>query len=257
MRERVDRDSPPQAIRRAIVCDPYLSSVYHDMYSRLLDQVARTPISTTGTVVEIGGAPGMVHDLDPRVLVTDVIDDPTVDITCRAEVLPFGDGAIRAIIMKDVLHHIPDVPAFMAEADRVLAPGGCVACIEPYWSPLARFVFRHLHPEPYDEGAAAWGGSTDERWDSNQALAYILLRRDRAAFEQSFPNFLVEEGPSLTGPSYVLSGGVFSRTPIPGWVLSRMLRLEQRLGPRLRWTHLHLLFTLSKRDRESTAAVHG
>lgn len=42
----------------------------------------------------------------------------------RAEALPFADGAFDLVYSVDVVHHLPDRPAFFAEAARVLAPGG-------------------------------------------------------------------------------------------------------------------------------------
>ncbi len=42
--------------------------------------------------------------------------------------LPLPDGAFDAIFTKDVICHVPDKPALLAEAYRVLRPGGVFAC---------------------------------------------------------------------------------------------------------------------------------
>jgi 2-polyprenyl-6-hydroxyphenyl methylase/3-demethylubiquinone-9 3-methyltransferase len=42
----------------------------------------------------------------------------------RLERLPFASGSFDAVVAADVLEHLPDLPAAVAELARVLAPGG-------------------------------------------------------------------------------------------------------------------------------------
>jgi 2-polyprenyl-6-hydroxyphenyl methylase/3-demethylubiquinone-9 3-methyltransferase len=42
----------------------------------------------------------------------------------RLERLPFADGSFGAVVAADVLEHLPDLPAAVAELARVLEPGG-------------------------------------------------------------------------------------------------------------------------------------
>jgi 2-polyprenyl-6-hydroxyphenyl methylase/3-demethylubiquinone-9 3-methyltransferase len=45
----------------------------------------------------------------------------------RLERLPFADGTFDAVVAADVLEHLADLPAAVAELTRVLAPGGSFA----------------------------------------------------------------------------------------------------------------------------------
>ena len=51
--------------------------------------------------------------------------------------LPFRDGVFDAVLIRDLLHHLPDRLAALREARRVLRPGGRLTLIEPNrYSPL-------------------------------------------------------------------------------------------------------------------------
>jgi 2-polyprenyl-6-hydroxyphenyl methylase / 3-demethylubiquinone-9 3-methyltransferase len=45
----------------------------------------------------------------------------------RLERLPFADGTFNAVVAADVLEHVGDLPAVVAELARVLGPGGSLA----------------------------------------------------------------------------------------------------------------------------------
>jgi SAM-dependent methyltransferase len=49
--------------------------------------------------------------------------------------LPFPDGAFDVVIASEILEHIPDDSAAIAEAVRVLRPGGRLAVTVPRWWP--------------------------------------------------------------------------------------------------------------------------
>jgi SAM-dependent methyltransferase len=49
--------------------------------------------------------------------------------------LSFADGAFDVVVLSEVLEHIPDDRAVIAEAARVLRPGGTLAVTVPRWWP--------------------------------------------------------------------------------------------------------------------------
>jgi SAM-dependent methyltransferase len=56
--------------------------------------------------------------------------------------LPIKDASVEAVVMLDVLEHIPKPAKALAEAKRVLKPGGTLVIQVPFLYPL--------HDEPYD-----------------------------------------------------------------------------------------------------------
>ena len=52
-----------------------------------------------------------------------------------AYALPFEDGAFDAVVAAEVLEHLPEDEAAMAELFRVLRPGGLLAVTVPRWGP--------------------------------------------------------------------------------------------------------------------------
>jgi SAM-dependent methyltransferase len=178
-----------------VLADQYLRSLYATAYEALAAIVRSAP---PGQVVEVGAGTGVARGLGHRWWRADVSEDASLDVVADARNLPFASRSLSALVLKDTLHHIADVDAFLDEAGRVLRPGGVVA-VSP--------------------------------WSSNQALSYLMLVRDRTRLATRWPNLTVEPGVPLVGPSFLLSGGVSRRTPVSGRLLAGMLRWEKRRGP--------------------------
>lgn len=223
-----DEFPPPIELRRRILEDRYLKHHYKHAYELLAG--LREP-AISGATVEIGSGSGIVSDFLPGVIATDIVISDQIGVALDACHLPFRDESVASVIMKDALHHIPEPELLLAEVDRVLVPGGVVIVMDPYWGLLARFVFKWLHPEPFDDGAPSWAFTSKGPNDSNQALLSIMLRRDRRQLESLMAGYeIIEHGPYL-GPSFLLSGGLHGRLPFPGSLLVRLFNWESRQGP--------------------------
>jgi ubiquinone/menaquinone biosynthesis C-methylase UbiE len=145
-----------------------------------------------------------------------------------ARQLPFPDNSVRALLLTHVFHHIPDAALFLAEAQRVLVPGGVLSMIEVAHTPFARFFFRNFHHEPYDDRRADWAFTQqDSMMDSNQALAWIIFERDRAKFESSFPGLQIEKLQWMPWFTYFVSGGVTARYLIPRFMNGPLVGIER------------------------------
>ncbi len=227
-----------------ILGDKYLTEIYKNLYGRLGD-VVKSP-QDHGAIIEIGSGPGLAKFFVKGVITIDIDDAGKPDLCVDAAYLPFPDGSITGILMKDSLHHLPDVERFLNEAQRVLIDGGVIAIIDPYWGFLARFVYKYIHQEKYDSSCLTWSFDSSSPWDSNQALSFLILRRDRDKLNQQWPDFEVEEQGPLLGPSFLLSGGVSRRTFIPGSWLKKLFEWENRRGKWLDPFRFEYLYCLRK-----------
>ena len=66
------------------------------------------------------------------------------------ERLPFPDGALQAVLMTEVLEHVPDPHRAVAELYRAIAPGGVLCLAVP--TARSEWLFSKLHPR-YVENA--------------------------------------------------------------------------------------------------------
>ncbi len=56
-------------------------------------------------------------------------------VTADATRLPFADGFFDAVIVAEILEHVPNDAAALTEVARVLRPGGTIAVTVPAWLP--------------------------------------------------------------------------------------------------------------------------
>ena len=221
----------------AIMNDEFLTGLYQVAYSRLHELAGDTD---QHHVVEVGSGLALARRFGYRWFQSDVNWHSELNSVNVAESLPVKDNSLDALVLKDTWHHIPDIESFLGEAHRVLRPGGVVAVFDPYWGPLARFVYRFLHQERWDARTKSWSFASTNPWDSNQALSYLMLRRDRERFNREWgERFTVIESRAVVGPSFLLSGGVSRRTRISGRLLRRLLVWEEQRG---RWFDVFRFF---------------
>ena len=227
---------------------PLMSEVYGLWYDALLEDERSVPGDPeAGILLELGSGGSFLKELCPRVITTDV-EPGVAERVVDGRDLPFPDASVRAIFLTHVFHHIPDVERFIAEADRVLVPGGVISMIDVPHTPLARFFFDRFHPEPYDDTAERWDfDQGDAMLDANQALAWIVFVRDRERFTERFPRLSLERLRWLPWLSYILSGGVTRRNLVPGFAVPLIRLADRLLRPIDPWMALHWHLTIRKR----------
>jgi SAM-dependent methyltransferase len=203
-------------LRREILQQkPFLSKIYEEWY-RII--AAAIPAGS-GRVLELGSGAGFMRERIPDVIGSEVFFCSHVDLVLDARQLPFQDASLRAIVMTDVLHHIPDVAQFLREALRCLCPMGRIVMVEPWVTPWSSLIYRKFHHEPFAPEAPEWNfPETGPLSGANGALPWMVFGRDRERFQREFSEFLIEDIQPLMPFSYLLSGGVSMRSIVPGWM---------------------------------------
>jgi SAM-dependent methyltransferase len=243
----LDLDDPRTTeFRRDIIREkPFLKRIYDDWY-RLIS--AALP-DDRGPVLELGSGAGFLREFVPRELITsERFYCAGVDAILDAQALPLRDRSLRAIILTDVLHHLPRVRAFFREAERTLRPGGIIVMIEPWVTTWSQLVYSRLHHEPFRPEAREWEfPDTGPLSSANGALPWIVFVRDRASFEHEFPGLRIETITPLMPFRYLVSGGVSLRTLMPAWSYAGWSRVEASLTPLMhRWAMF--AFIVLRRD---------
>jgi SAM-dependent methyltransferase len=207
---------------------PFLQQIYRDWYADILLHV---PLSA-GKILEIGSGPGFLCDLVPDLITSEVFWCNGVKLVTDARRLPFANGTLRAIVMTDVLHHVPSPKLFLSEAQRTLVPAGRIVMIEPWVSPWSKFIYSRVHSEPFRTEATDWGfPPTGPLSGANGAMPWLIFHRDRAQFEHQFPGLRVLTIKPMMPFRYLASGGVSLRSLMPRWTYEFWRGLEQLLSP--------------------------
>jgi len=224
-------DPRTTALRRRIIRGKkFLRKIYDEWYGDLIAAVP-APSVCSGSVLELGSGGGFLKELLPECITSEAFPCSGVDMVVDARALPFANDSLRAILMVDVFHHIPNVAEFLHEAQRTLAPGGIVAMWEPWNTPWSRLIYGKLHPEPFEPEAADWSFPVSGPLSgANGALPWMVFERDNARFAKEFSG-LKREKLRLDYPfSYLVSGGVSMRALAPGCLFSFTRLLERGLS---------------------------
>jgi len=241
--ERFERHRQVWAQNRA------LQALNAELYLRV---AAHLPPPALGRRIELGSGPGFAREFIPDLELTDLVRAPWHDREVSAEALPFANRSLGALVLFDVLHHLPSPRRFFEEAARALAPGGRIVMCEPYISPLSYPIYKFLHEEPLDLGADPLAlndvaGARDP-FDANQAIPTVLFGRGRQAFEEAFPTLAIQRVEHMSGFSCPASGGFSHGSFLPWPLWSLLHRIDGRLPPALlRWTGFRMLVVLERR----------
>jgi SAM-dependent methyltransferase len=216
-------------IRRHLVRHKsFLRQIYQEWYAAV---IKACPVGE-GPVLELGSGGGFLDECVPGLITSELQVCPHVRVVLDGQALPLVDGSLRAIVMIDVLHHLPESRRFLREAARCVRHGGRVVMIEPWVSRWSSFVYSRWHHEPFEPEAERWefprGGPLSA---ANTALPWIIFVRDRRQFERECPEWRVVSIRSFMPFRYLIAGGVSMRGLMPGWTFGLWRAVEEVLAP--------------------------
>lgn len=221
----LDLDDPMNTVlrRQVIRSKPILEAIYMEWYAKILQSLG----DNTLNVLELGSGAGFLEEYLPNVTTSEVFPLEGIDTVIDATKIDLPDSSLDAIVMTDVLHHIPNIDAFLSEAIRTLRPGGRVVMIEPWNTKWSKPIFKYLHHEPFNTQSQSWdlpiGGPLS---NANGALPWIVFVRDRQRLNRLYPQLRIVAIEPLMPISYLISGGLATSINLPKSIFKIVRRLE-------------------------------
>jgi SAM-dependent methyltransferase len=245
----VDSDELLQVHRKILMEKRMMEEVFSEFYSACIDLDTKY-FQGEGDRVEIGAGVSFFKEKYPEIIATDIKEAENLDRVIDALDMDFDDASVRGIYGINCFHHFPDPEKYFAELDRVLVPGGGCVLIEPYHGPLASYFYKKLfNTETFDKQQKEWTDPENMVMSgANQALSYIVFKRDVEKFQRQFPQLeICYQKPLNNYVRYLLSGGLNFRSLLPGWSSPLLKGLEFVLRPVNRLIALHHIVVIKKK----------
>lgn len=209
-----------------------------------------------GTTLELGCGCGNFKEFLPSCFAFDIQQAPWLDVVADAHELPCADKSVRNIVLIDVFHHLADPRRFLAEVERVLAPGGRLVMVEPAITPLSWFFYRFFHAERVDlsvDPLAVDDETKKDPYDANQAVPTLLFDTRTDLLREEVPRLKILRKSFLSLLAYPLSGGFRRWGLVPKAVAPSLLRLEERLLPVLgKWMAFRMFVVVERVSQSET-----
>ncbi|MBX7185288.1 MAG: class I SAM-dependent methyltransferase [Vicinamibacteria bacterium] len=223
--------------RRVFAAKPVLGDVYGVWFDRLLEGLPGASL-----VLEAGAGPGLfaphakAKRPDLRWIALDLIEAPWNDIVADAQVLPFRDGTIDAVLGVDFVHHLSTPLEFFRDVARVLKPGGELRVIEPWVSPFSYPVYRFLHQEGatlgLDPARPFSKGDLKAPFEGDAGVTRAIATR---VDDATWRRLGYAARPTLTpinGFAYLLSLGFKPPSLLPRFFAPAVMALDRLIRPR-------------------------
>ncbi|MEW6386041.1 MAG: methyltransferase domain-containing protein [Thermodesulfobacteriota bacterium] len=225
---------------------PALRLLYReDIFQRIQEHLV------PGPALEIGAGPGFLKQTLTGLISSDITPLKHLDLVCDSQRLPFADASLANVVGVDVIHHFASPGLFFQEGVRVLRPEGRLIFIEPWISPVSRWVYTFLHHEDCREVADPlfnpFGGAKDP-WQGNAMIPYQIFKKGQARrFLAHYPDLALMAVTPFSTLAYPLTGGFQGVGLRSERLIKLILRLERALAPWLtRLAAFRVLLVMAK-----------
>lgn len=215
MAVRPDGTTPPRSAGEQFgrMASRYRTSRTHAAPGRLVDLGALVAGRRYGTAVDVGTGPGFTAfaaaPFCDRVVATDVAGPMLAQllelrdengmrgvepVLAAAGSLPFADGSVDLVTCRTAAHHFADVPGWLAESHRVLAPDGVLAIADtiapadPQTAALMHHIERERDPSHVRNlPVAEWRAALDN-------AGFRIVREAASVVSLQFPDWAEQAG---------------------------------------------------------------
>lgn len=223
--------------RKSLLSNQNLLLWYQKLYTQAFSGLGDP---TQLQILEIGSGGSPLNLFYPNVITSDILSLPHVDhvFDCHDidNVSCLGGHEFDLITMTNVLHHLLDPTSFLCKAATKLKKDGVVVAVEPFSSIISSILYRLFHHETLDF-------TVDEPKlhrvlgplrSANMAIPQILFFREgrwrRTLLElYEFSNLSVQHFSCL---SYMITGGISHKIPVPASIYKRFIDLDLELARR-------------------------
>ena len=223
---------------------PVLRRFYRDIWAWAWEEVTLKP------VVELGGGAGLMRERYPELFSTDLLPFPNTTLQCDATRLPFRPESVGCFVGIAFFHHCTALRTLLEEAQTALQPGGRMVLIDPYISPLSRWIYRFATDEAVDlsekplETQAANAGNP--LLDANVARATLVFLREREAYDRLFPAFQIKSVECINFFRHIAAGSCVQQFPAAPLVYPPACLVDRLLHPIRRYTGMCMKVVLEK-----------
>lgn len=195
-------------------------------------------------ILEVGSGTSPLKKYYKNIITSDIIDldylDYQMDCHRIDEVDYIADGSLDIITLTNVLHHLKDPLSFLTKASVKLKKGGQIIMVEPYFSILSKLVYRYLHHEPsvFELDEPLLREIKGPLSSANMAIPYMIFFSNKNWHSRlsSIYDFSPKSVACFSSLSYMATGGISRKLPIPGFLYKRLFKIDLWLAntfPRL------------------------